>query len=379
MYMLSAPPTDDHTVAMFRQLIKKIPKPNQIYYMWSSPPDRTINFLKETQFQTPLVVLGIKDLLDGWQEFNYWHDRQQTLVKEISNTAKTHANIVFLLFTSLEKLERQLNEPNLHIIPWGGDWVNQKKLYNTLQPVLNKNFDSNRIFICLNRNRRDHRIITTSYLYGCGYHKQGYISFLGRKFSKVNALADVCWEFNLDGSHDVARDNIINGCKIMQKEVDSMQSDNFEIYKNHSNDNFNNFQHQLRPRYQNSFVEIVSESMFAAPGFFVTEKTANAFFACNFPIVFGGVGIVQHLRDIGLDVFDDIVDHSYDNIHNPIDRITTGIDQNHRLLTDADYVKQTWIKCQPRFESNINIIKNIYSWYDKRTEQLLDQVLQKIC
>jgi len=375
MQVISKPPTDDHTFFMFRQLIKKIPEPNQIYYMWSCPPDNTMNFLKQNKFQAPLAVLGIKDLLDGWKEFNYWHDQQQPVVREISNTVRSCPDVIFLLFTSIEKLELQLNESNLYVIPWGGDWVNQKFHYQKLQPVLEKNFNSDKNFICLNRRARDHRIVSTSYLYGCGYHKYGHISFLEREIS----LDTVCWEFNSDGSHDAVRDKIINGCKIMQKEVDSKHFDNFEIYKNQALDNFNNFEHRLRPRYQNSFVEIVSESMFAAPGFFITEKTANAFFACNFPIVFGGVGIVQHLRDIGLDVFDDIVDHSYDKIHNPFDRITTGIDQNRRLLTDGDYVKETWTTCRHRFESNINVIKNIYDWYDQRTEKSLQQVLQKIC
>jgi hypothetical protein len=44
-------------------------------------------------------------------------------------------------------------------------------------------------------------------------------------------------------------------------------------------------------------------------------------------------------------VFDDVVDHGYDLIQNPFDRITTAIDSNRRLLTDLDYVKKSWTQC----------------------------------
>jgi len=37
-------------------------------------------------------------------------------------------------------------------------------------------------------------------------------------------------------------------------------------------------------------------------------------------LLFCSAGSIQHLRDIGMDVLDDIVDHSYDNMSSPIDR-----------------------------------------------------------
>jgi hypothetical protein len=130
--------------------------------------------------------------------------------------------------------------------------------------------------------------------------------------------------------------------------------------------------------YRNSFVEIVTESTFAEPSFSITEKTAHSFFGCNFPIILGGCGIVAHLRELGLDVFDDIVDHSYDQIANPFDRIVSAIESNRRLLLDPDHAKQSWIQCRPRFEHNVTIMHNIYAWYENRARTKFAQILDSL-
>lgn len=387
IYTISRPPTDDHTFFMFRKLLENVELPDsQIFYMWSSPPDNVMTFLDTTQFTAPLVIIAIKDLLDGWAEFNYWHDKMQVITERISDIAKVHPNTKFILFTSLENLEYELNEPNLWIVPWGGDLVNQEKLYRVLKPVVDKNFNSDKTFICLNRNRRDHRIVMLSYLLGKGLNKYGYVSYLsntldGAKYEPTDFLDRISWEFDDSDKHQAARDIMIDGYKKML-DLEQPDADNYEIYtfyKRKTNDNYTNFNVNLRHRYQNSFVELITESSFCAPSFNITEKTANSFFAYNFPIVLGGHGIVQHLRDVGLDMFDDIIDHSYDKIANPFDRIITAIDANERLIKDAEYVKQQWKECKSRFDANYEIIRNVYDWYDERTVRIFNQVIQKIC
>jgi Txe/YoeB family toxin of Txe-Axe toxin-antitoxin module len=384
IYTVSRPPTDDHTYEMFQQWVKKISGEHQAFYMWSNPPQKVLKFLDNIKIDKPLVIIGIKDLLDGWNEFNYWQQSQQLIPEKISNTVKKYPNTQFILFTSLENLHLELRESNLHIIPWGGDLVNQESSYRNLLPVLDKNFNSDRTFISLNRNRRDHRIVALSYLLSQGYNKFGHITYLSNKIALNHEpstfLDRISWEFD-ELKHDVIRSKMIDGYDLlMSLNVDNQ--DEFEIYNHYglrSNDNVTNFNLRLRSEYQKSFVEIVSESSFCAPSFNVTEKTANSFFACNFPIFLGGSGLVQHLRDIGLDLFDDLIDHSYDTITNPFDRIVAALDNNQRLLTDAPYVKQIWAQCRPRFESNYEKIRTVYDWYDARTERTIDEVIQKIC
>ena len=77
-------------------------------------------------------------------------------------------------------------------------------------------------------------------------------------------------------------------------------------------------------------------------------------------------------------MFDDVVDHGYDLIENPFDRITTAIDSNRRLLTDLDYVKKSWTQCRLRFENNVQVMRTIHDWYAKRAEQQLAKTLELI-
>jgi hypothetical protein len=112
--------------------------------------------------------------------------------------------------------------------------------------------------------------------------------------------------------------------------------------------------------------------------FVLTEKTAHSFYGCNFPIILSGCGAVAYLRELGLDLFDDVVNHGYDRIPNPFDRIVTAIDANRRLLTDANYAKQSWAYCQSRFKSNVRVMHDIYSLYENRTRQKFAETLELI-
>jgi hypothetical protein len=382
IYTISKLPTDDFTHRTFKKIVDELAPDVPSYYMWSNPPSTMEAFLTKFKSDAPVVFVGIKDLIDCWKDFNYWHDSQQQGSRSICEMARCNPNTKFVLFTSLENLEQEIQEPNVHIIPWGGDYVNQRNKYLRLEPVLDKNFDSDKTFICLNRNIREHRIVNLSYLFGLGHNKTGVISYLGKSlmnpdFEPVEFLDRISWEFG--ENHDRARSLMLDGYKKLMSNANFVP-DEYEIYKEYGkgvNDNFGNFNARLRTMYRNSFVEIVSESSFTAPGYMLTEKTAHSFFGCNFPILLSGRGAVAHLRDIGFDMFDDVVDHSYDNLSDPFDRIITAIDSNKRLLEDTDYVKQTWATCQPRFENNIKVYATMFDWYENRVRQQLAKILEK--
>ena len=375
-YVISQPPNDDFTYPLFNDLVDNFSSKSESYYMWSCPPIIMDRFFQNIKCRAPLVIIGVKDSLDSWQPFNWWHDRQHTGSVSIEGFVKRHPDTKIILFTSVERLDLELAEPNLHIIPWGGDWVNQKTQYSVLEPVLDKNFNSDRTFICLNRHVRPHRLITLSYLLGTGYAKNGIISYLKNPHGNPDVLLDeVSWVFGPD--HNDIREKILSGFDRLVR-GDELVDDTYEIYQSGQNHNTGNFENKLRSMYRNSFVEIVGESQFSGPSFFITEKTAHAFYGCNFPIVLGGCGTIAHLRELGLDVFDDVIDHGYDIIANPFDRIVSAVESNRRILTDPDYAKHTWLNCQTRFERNVEVMRGIYSWYEQRTRQQFAETLELI-
>lgn len=61
-------------------------------------------------------------------------------------------------------------------------------------------------------------------------------------------------------------------------------------------------------------ISIVSETVFDHLIFFPTEKTWKVFDNFHVPVFLSSVGFVNQLRTMGFDVFDDIVDHTYDSI-----------------------------------------------------------------
>jgi hypothetical protein len=64
---------------------------------------------------------------------------------------------------------------------------------------------------------------------------------------------------------------------------------------------------------------------------FITEKTFKAFAMWQLPIWWAVPGLVTAVKNLGFDVFDDIIDHSYDHEHNQETRMQILIDEIQRL------------------------------------------------
>lgn len=373
-------PNDAFTFELFKTLLESIEYDFEAYYLWSNPPKRLKRILETTEFTRPNVVIGIKDLLDQWEVYNVWENRAQAGVRLIDELASRHPDKNFIIFTSLENIAAEkIYSSNIQFLCWGGDITNQADLYPGTPPVLDKNFSSDQTYISLNRNCREHRIITLSYLLGRGYDQFGTLTFLGNKFGgnidTGNLHSHLSWDFD-----SIQADFFVDNRVVLQEgykkfcQADNLAEEDYDIYED-QNDNITNFNLNLRSKYRNSFVEIVSESSFTTPAYNITEKTLNSIYACNFPIVLGGIGIVQLLRNIGFDLFDDVINHRYDTIENPFNRIINAIECNKQLLLDADYAKALWQKNQHRFESNVEIARTrLYPWYKERTITQFNQL-----
>jgi len=69
-----------------------------------------------------------------------------------------------------------------------------------------------------------------------------------------------------------------------------------------------------------SYVQLVTETT-VEPKIFVSEKTWKPIASGQLFLILGNQGIIKHLRDQGIDCFDDIIDHSYDLEEDAIERI----------------------------------------------------------
>jgi hypothetical protein len=94
---------------------------------------------------------------------------------------------------------------------------------------------------------------------------------------------------------------------------------------------------------------------------FVTEKTIKAVAMRQIPIFNTVRHHVRLMRSMGLDMFDDIVDHSYDEIEDPIQRIQAVAEQIQLLYRRGHEYFRHLPNIQERLEHNVNCIKYQYN------------------
>jgi len=328
------------------------------------------------------IVMIMTDVyLDLITTGDLYYDKNQDLSIAMMSTDSKYifnflknSNKKFIIFSSLENLHQELSLDNVYIIPIGGCITKQCHLYPEILPVTNKNFNSDKTFISLNNHPRLTRIILVNYLYGLNLESHGWISHLGQDFYK-DYLDVVPWKFQ--PRHRAHQEILHQGNQKLLLLKNSPQDQYISDFKDDWFDNVSNFE-RLRSRYENSFIEIVSETSSEYQSFLLTEKYLNSVYACNFPIFNGSPGMVKFIREFGFDVFDDIIDHSYDSIINPIDRVFSAIQLNLKFLNDLEKSKLAWTSCYKRFLNNVEFARQgMYFHYESRAEKIFNHIITK--
>jgi hypothetical protein len=107
-------------------------------------------------------------------------------------------------------------------------------------------------------------------------------------------------------------------------------------------------------------------------GWFITEKTFKAFGMLQLPVWWAVPGLVDQVRRMGFDVFDDIVDHSYDNIVDQSQRLDAVIEQLHKLSRlDLGSLR---LQQQSRLLANWQLLDQMAQQQDGQFGKLLRQL-----
>ena len=120
----------------------------------------------------------------------------------------------------------------------------------------------------------------------------------------------------------------------------------------------------------NLVVETSSQTDYNAwKSIFITEKTFKAFGLRQIPVWFAVPGLVSAVRSLGFDVFDDIIDHSYDSMPEEARRHARVIEQikslDHTLSLDRCQHLRTALR--DRLDKNYGLVK---SMLDRRRDKL---------
>lgn len=174
----------------------------------------------------------------------------------------------------------------------------------------------------------------------------------------VSAPKDIAWQC-LNGRRCPHRLRVVqrleHECNGILSYSDVIKLDTWPYNTYRGTENEDNFL-RLLPVYSRAAVNIVTETIYNDPVGIVTEKTILALLSCQIPIVIGYQGIVDDCRSLGFDMFDDLVDTSYDTLPNDqraeaaiaanIDLIQGRIDllpYQERLRRQQEYVLDQWI------------------------------------
>ena len=197
-------------------------------------------------------------------------------------------------------IEEDKNDENAHHIVAGLKWKPEEK---------------EKLFMCLNNDERAHRTLMVHYLTEEGLLDDGYVSYLGfggsSKVSMVNKQGEV--------KLDVKTKRLIlpweNGTTI-----DAGMGNRFGLQTKVCN---------------KTYIDVVTESS-TSYWPFKTEKSLKPFYNLQFPIIYGHEGIVNDLRELGFDMFDDIINHDYDNV-------SEHPQYNPRRNSQVDFRVDAWI------------------------------------
>lgn len=264
-------------------------------------------------------------------------------------------NKKFLMVSTVENGVADLDfPPNVDIIHMGPDWCHGKELYPKLAPQ--EKVDEGPHWICLNRWPRQHRIIAGCYLLGNGLGLKDDPRGILRAVLPFQVLDFNAWlnEMGLDHETEHLRPILNTGWQKLKNgehQVTDMYSVGDTYY--YTSNNAGNYEEHLRDFYRTTTVEIINETLYYNRGISPSEKYFQSVFGMNFPIMISCPGTVDYLRKHGFDVFDDVIDHSYDKIEHDVNRIVYAINSNFEMLANPAVARAKWHECRERFEKNI--------------------------
>jgi hypothetical protein len=125
----------------------------------------------------------------------------------------------------------------------------------------------------------------------------------------------------------------------------------------------------------NIVAETSSQSEANWRSIFLTEKTWKAIMQRQIPIWYGIPGLVEHVRLLGFDTFDDILDHHYDTIPDEAQRHQSVFDLISQLnsqysLADCQALRQ---QLKPRLETNF---EQLQEYFRTNRRQVFNAILE---
>lgn len=115
----------------------------------------------------------------------------------------------------------------------------------------------------------------------------------------------------------------------------------------------------LETMYKNSATSIITEPCFFERGNIITEKTLMSIYSNHFMIWPGAWKLPETVKKLGIDVFDDVIDHSYQYIEHPGKRVVEAFLRNKPFLDNIELQQKNRDKCRDRLQHNLNLLRDL--------------------
>lgn len=169
--------------------------------------------------------------------------------------------------------------------------VHQLQLGNHIVAGLKwKPEEKEKLFMSLNNDVRPHRSLLIHYLTNENLIEKGYVSYLNPPSDLQMKLTD-----------DVYIEKLNIKRHTLPWEGDTNNMNRFGIQNIVA---------------EKTYIDVVTESS-TGHWPFKTEKCLKPFYNLQFPMIIGHGGIMKELRELGFDLFDDIINHEYDTHKHP--------------------------------------------------------------
>ena len=123
-------------------------------------------------------------------------------------------------------------------------------------------------------------------------------------------------------------------------------------------------------KFCSSTFSIITEPVFWEKGCTITEKYLMAVYGCCFPIFCGGYAMPEQLTRIGFDVFDDVIDHSYQYEAHPSIRVLNALELNRELLENHSVKKLDYMD---RHRKNLSLVRDNLDIFKSQFNTDIDQ------
>ena len=264
---------------------------------------------------------------------NFYIINNNSYLHDIKDKLKTKINVFKINFLL------QLVSAHLNVKPTINDIILDKKF----------------LFLCQNRRPKSHRLLLLTYLDCIGFLNTGLIDW-SLTYGKYNDYELEMHTF--DNEISTLRDELIKSYEKITSKPKLCYFEGNESWFNEI-DNYSQCDHINIKTFQESYINIVTESHYDILDIHITEKTFKPFYYFQIPIFFASYNHIKKIKEeYDLFLFDDLINHSYDNEPDDSKRFQMVVNELKRLSLMKNEIKNYYEFNLDKIKKNHEFIEN---------------------